>query len=172
MGSDEVNSALNQIDSVFQSTLPAWGATRSGRSLPSKGVFQSTLPAWGATMAANHSRSIAQNISIHAPRMGSDRDLYLLSKHWRYFNPRSPHGERRAEICAALIDVLISIHAPRMGSDFVACASVRIHGDFNPRSPHGERLALSFFMDLPNLFQSTLPAWGATFSGLIPLDLK
>ena len=56
-----------------------------------------------------------------------------------YFNPRSPHGERR--VCA--------------------CAHAR-GGDFNPRSPHGERRSsvLPFFS--PLLFQPTLPARGAT----------
>ena len=35
-------------------------------------------------------------ISIHAPRTGSD-DLPLITLyiHFVYFNPRSPHGERR-----------------------------------------------------------------------------
>ena len=38
---------------------------------------------------------INQDISIHAPRTGSD-DLFDASKRFgNYFNPRSPHGERR-----------------------------------------------------------------------------
>ena len=58
------------------------------------------------------------DISIHAPRTGSD-DLYPRRRHdRRYFNPRSPHGER----CLLL-------------SGYAAPAF-----DFNPRSPHGERL--------------------------------
>ena len=57
----------------------------------------------------------------------------------RYFNPRSPHGERRmtAEEAARLA---ISIHAPRTGSD--------------RRKPRRKRRQSSF--------QSTLPARGAT----------
>ena len=35
-------------------------------------------------------------ISIHAPRTGSDRGGAHLSAWGEYFNPRSPHGERRA----------------------------------------------------------------------------
>ena len=81
-------------------------------------TFQSTLPARGATpVCAFH---VGGNfcISIHAPRTGSDRDTlkqqlaeakfqstlpargatsFRLSSNGRmsYFNPRSPHGERR-----------------------------------------------------------------------------
>ena len=78
-------------------------------------------------------------ISIHAPRTGSDfTSTGLLSSAW-YFNPRSPHGERRG--CGIWrggasgfqstlpargatynwydgeMSDEISIHAPRTGSD-------------------------------------------------------
>ena len=56
--------------------------------------FQSTLPARGATLART--------------KPGADVG---------YFNPRSPHGERR-----------------RIATSFCATAD-----NFNPRSPHGER---------------------------------
>ncbi len=81
------------VAGVFQSTLPAWGATdaapQAGAALP----FQSTLPAWGAT---------AQLLKVTLPMV--------------YFNPRSPHGERPADT-SDLRERSISIHAPRMGSD-------------------------------------------------------
>ena len=56
-------------------------------------VFQSTLPAWGATLRQAFQVQKLY-ISIHAPRMGSDRGSKL--------KPTS---------------LFISIHAPRMGSD-------------------------------------------------------
>ena len=34
-------------------------------------VFQSTLPAWGATISETYTRSV-RSVSIHAPRVGSD----------------------------------------------------------------------------------------------------
>ena len=38
--------------SEFQSTLPVWGATTTGRgNPPDMKRFQSTLPVWGATTA-------------------------------------------------------------------------------------------------------------------------
>ena len=105
--------------------------------------------------------SAVSEISIHAPRMGSDKqkggDLYETknfnprSPHgerlyytmyrlcFQYFNPRSPHGERQQTIRHPVIRSRISIHAPRMGSD-----------TFNKQ------------LSRVGKFQSTLPAWGAT----------
>ena len=131
---DEVKGFL-----VFQSTLPARGATCTAPGLPRGGTFQSTLPARGATTRKEFmSCSIA--ISIHAPRTGSDGNwvrkiktiddpfqstLPARGATWQlrthittisYFNPRSPHGERR------------------LRRRRVTCLR-----NFNPRSPHGER---------------------------------
>ena len=55
------------------------------------------------------------------------------------FNPRSPHGERRATRAEAKRALRISIHAPRTGSDIFAIRK-----------------------STQKLFQSTLPARGAT----------
>ena len=62
---------------AFQSTLPAGGATIVRRHLKNCGLFQSTLPAGGATLAFMPRKPI-DNISIHAPRRGSD--LYYNAK--------------------------------------------------------------------------------------------
>ena len=56
-----------------------------------------------------------------------------------HFNPRSPHGERQ--------------RLP---------AGNALGGNFNPRSPHGERLQLFAEFFFKFVFQSTLPARGAT----------
>ena len=56
-------------------------------------LFQSTLPVWGATRDALI-LGTDLSISIHAPRVGSDRSQRLFFIHCR-----------------------ISIHAPRVGSD-------------------------------------------------------
>ena len=55
----------------FQSTLPAWGATTRESAQRLEHLFQSTLPAGGATTDIAI-KAIANMISIHAPRMGSD----------------------------------------------------------------------------------------------------
>ena len=78
---------------TFQSTLPAWGATLSIQSFLYLHIFQSTLPAWGATDIPR-AGSGKRKISIHAPRVGSDVSISSAIALARYFNPRSPRGER------------------------------------------------------------------------------
>ena len=77
----------------FQSTLPVGGATCPGFLVPKNWRFQSTLPVGGAT-GLDKSFELSYNISIHAPRGGSD----LAVTGWKVspgnFNPRSPWGER------------------------------------------------------------------------------
>ena len=60
----------------------------------------------------------------------------------------------------------ISIHAPRVGSDHGNAPGGRLLQDFNPRSPCGERPALKPRRYGHKRFQSTLPVWGATLSGI------
>ena len=125
---------------LFQSTLPARGATASGQFLANMAVFQSTLPARGATGLHGNAHA-GGNISIHAPRTGSDHrggqphganapfqstlpargatiPARRVSRGSTHFNPRSPHGERRT-----------CLQHPLNRLQY-----------FNPRSPHGERL--------------------------------
>ena len=148
----------------FQSTLPARGATwYRGRDRMGKRGFQSTLPARGATDSVEHHR-LADSISIHAPREGSDQgpalqgDPEAISIHApregsdrpsgaspptsRNFNPRSPRGERRYPIRSWASWLMISIHAPREGSDCSRPPASRRSWNFNPRSPRGERPGL------------------------------
>ena len=79
-------------------------------------VFQSTLPARGAT-DRNTLIGIPYNISIHAPRTGSDKQR----------NPTT-------NSCISFQSTLPARGATRRG--------LRAHdskNNFNPRSPHGER---------------------------------
>ena len=145
----------------FQSTLPARGATFPRRRTPHHmGHFNPRSP-HGERRRRHFLPQIQMYISIHAPRTGSDvaiRDLsrggdisihaprtgsdVCISYHRefpKYFNPRSPHGERRAHrpsfgatwqfqstlpargatfvSCSCNCYRQISIHAPRTGSD-------------------------------------------------------
>ena len=100
-------------------------------------------------------------ISIHAPRTGSDtvrqsvggKQKYFNprsphgerpSRRWCWmrrtdFNPRSPHGERQSRAWNKAVAHRISIHAPRTGSDGSVGRFAQEVKNFNPRSPHGER---------------------------------
>ena len=61
---------------LFQSTLPVWGATFSALSDTTQArQFQSTLPVWGATDGVKYIIGKYLEISIHAPRVGSDAIL-------------------------------------------------------------------------------------------------
>ena len=128
----------------FQSTLPARGATSALCTRQFQQRFQSTLPARGATVNLfQHQRNLVisihaprtgselsdvakgrkrPRISIHAPRTGSDTTFSPACQVVFYFNPRSPHGERRCRV-------------------FLIFRCVK---HFNPRSPHGERQTVSF----------------------------
>ena len=141
----------------FQSTLPARGATARSRQKEGKKIFQSTLPAWGATIRGNFQK-LARLISIHAPRTGSDERIYqhLTFTHGfqstlpargatsstfadllgsAHFNPRSPHGERRAGESRLRRADSISIHAPRTGSDRSGAGRTAVHLPISIHAP-------------------------------------
>ena len=50
-----------------------------------------------------------------------------------------------------------------MGSDISISKFNRYFMHFNPRSPHGERRVINIKRQVLTSFQSTLPAWGATY---------
>ena len=147
----------------FNPRSPCGERRANALSLADGTIFQSTLPVWGAT-GASDARGGNEVISIHAPRVGSDRGTGIASGwNWvfqstlpvwgatrvgqpashgihRNFNPRSPCGERLDIVANDHVGTDISIHAPRVGSDMEP-EPVPIGLYFNPRSPCGERLA-------------------------------
>ncbi len=101
--------------------------------------FQSTLPARGATAAAEKA-GVTIEISIHAPRTGSDKTAVKWMGHANEISIHAPRtGSDDAARCADG-RVRISIHAPRTGSDEIMLGDERSS----------------------TIFQSTLPARGAT----------
>ena len=116
VGSDVLSVFHHKVPKRFQSTLPVWGATAATLILPSLLQFQSTLPVWGAT-AIKKNTVFGYQISIHAPRVGSDLRAGAAEQAVRHFNPRSPCGERRFIKFEDIKFDKISIHAPRVGSD-------------------------------------------------------
>ena len=138
----------------------------------------------GGATVANQFDTKCNNISIHAPRGGSDRSSAGDSRRSCNFNPRSPWGERHGlrrppesdfrfqstlpvggATLASPVGILtgsISIHAPRGGSDNANAILGLSSLNFNPRSPWGERLIETATNALAAGFQSTLPVGGAT----------
>ena len=106
------------------------------------------------------------DISIHAPRTGSDFYVVVAFKNVLYFNPRSPHGERRDasrrddRILHTFQSTLPARGAtgttstkhtarifqstlPARGATNLMPTLSTETSYFNPRSPHGERHALN-----------------------------
>ena len=147
-------------------------------------LFQSTLPARGATKTCRLCIKTVY-ISIHAPRTGSDADKARARYKERLFQSTLPArgatgfcGVLPTKVCrfqstlpargATLTaaewaeKISISIHAPRTGSDRVIrpafyASIISIHA---PRTGSDEGLTLKAVRK--EIFQSTLPARGAT----------
>ena len=101
---------------VFQSTLPARGATPDQPGGGYRAPFQSTLPARGAT-GREHSQPDIADISIHAPREGSDHTIGRPSRRAIRFQSTLPARGATQEENLIELNFNISIHAPREGSD-------------------------------------------------------
>ena len=144
----------------FQSTLPVWGATPSKTASLTASRFQSTLPVWGATSWFYDGEKTA-DISIHAPRVGSDfMEAYTSASLCLFQSTLPVWGATSSAISLPTIFIFqstlpvwgatgrrhhqqrsgpISIHAPRVGSDSGHHGSGAGRRNFNPRSPCGER---------------------------------
>ena len=124
-------------------------------------AFQPTLPARGATLGANLQQPHIA-ISTHAPRTGSDMSLSTSGTRATNFNPRSPHGERRAAYVTTQQAIRISTHAPRTGSDVLHRQNLHGLRQFQPTLPARGATRNAVAKREPLLFQPTLPARGAT----------
>ena len=103
----------------FQSTLPVRGATLSVYVNNKRYKFQSTLPVRGATQ---HTLLyyILLNISIHAPRAGSDALGQGLGRGISSISIHAPRAGSDYQTQWGFCNLTsISIHAPRAGSDGV-----------------------------------------------------
>ena len=111
------------------------GATNRTKT---RSIFQSTLPTWGETLSELKYIAVTE-ISIHSPHMG--RDKTPSAPLWRagYFNPLSPHGERRVFRRVGRIFQGFQSTLPTWGETAIVRPLREIAPHFNPLSPHGER---------------------------------
>ena len=139
---------------------------------------------WGATNP-QYRPIVCWGISIHAPRVGSDKCVihFLLELH--NFNPRSPCGERLCSPIRPTRYLPFQSTLPVWGATGAGKCADSGRSYFNPRSPCGERLHgigqnlqhIAISIHAPRVgsdwsppahpcsgteFQSTLPVWGAT----------
>ena len=164
MGRDQSDDGRAEREKIFQSTRPAWGATRSAREPCRAPIDFNPRAPHGARPGTAGELYLGKLISIHAPRMGRDAQRLTTEADamkfqstrpaWGatnpagddgarggHFNPRAPHGARLTVNVPVGVRKGISIHAPRMGRDLDKLEHIGI--------------GLGF--------QSTRPAWGATY---------
>ena len=168
---------------AFQSTLPGWGATVSGRiDHVAVDYFNPRSPD-GERRTGQQDRHRQTDFNPRSPD-GERHGAAGLAHPRTDFNPRSPDGERPVTVPpwpivpifqstlpgwgatvardAQHARIQISIHAPRMGSDRLVMRRRCSRMHFNPRSPDGERHTRPYVWVSRRIFQSTLPGWGAT----------
>ena len=128
------------------------------------GIFNISIhaPRMGSDQDANHVLAI-RNISIHAPRMGSDREALAQRPNVSHFYPRPPHGERRWRAATGVPWFMHFYPRPPHGERPLAWIVIVVPpSDFYPRPPHGERRTDRVEDGTATEFLSTPPAWGAT----------
>ena len=161
MGSDAKPDVHHQRQGDFNPRSPdGERRLRSSAWLPGACPFQSTLPGWGAT-GGELDWEDALFISIHAPRMGSDLTPHGSTGRLADFNPRSPDGERLVSASRWRCGWYFNPRSPD-GERRCRRRSGARWPYFNPRSPDGERLTIAPIAFGGDVFQSTLPGWGAT----------
>ena len=116
-GERRAASSVREVRPLFQSTLPARGATLQANLASGHRYISIHAPRTGSDVVEVYNVVAHNQISIHAPRTGSDRCAKLCLCNQHHFNPRSPHGERLKDFLRKKQQVDISIHAPRTGSD-------------------------------------------------------
>ena len=121
---------------IFQSTLPARGATLNLLYGEIDYEISIHAPREGSDGICGIGWKVEIIISIHAPREGSDQEISVPYARIYHFNPRSPRGERLQHGFPSLLDGGISIHAPREGSDHF---TIRDNATISPISIHAPR---------------------------------
>ena len=105
-GSDRILSGRDALLDLISIHAPRTGSDGRCLSRWRRAVlFQSTLPARGATQRPGVLLN-QRVISIHAPRTGSDQIAGTHTRRFPHFNPRSPHGERQRKVTILSIRII------------------------------------------------------------------
>ena len=102
-------------------------------------VFQSTLPARGATSSDSYRRRAGGDFNPRSPHGERQNGGHRQNHGNLHFNPRSPHGERQKLKAMTRDEFAFQSTLPARGAT-LPLITLYIHFVyFNPRSPHGER---------------------------------
>ena len=126
-------------------------------------TFQSTRPAWGATKYRYIHMFIVDNFNPRAPRGARRKYMYCPDRQGN-FNPRAPRGARLLVFSFYRRFMQFQSTRPAWGATraFPPRHSRLLY--FNPRAPRGARHIPYLSNNSILGFQSTRPAWGATNS--------
>ncbi len=116
-GSDLMHSARFTASARFQSTLPVRGATWREEDIAARIAISIHAPRAGSDGIQGGLQGVIFGFQSTLPVRGATQGAPIFFKALQDFNPRSPCGERRAEL-------------PTSSRPW----------NFNPRSPCGERL--------------------------------
>ncbi len=116
--SDQSPPAKAYAASNFNPRSP-WGERPTAKPVTYIGFQISIHAPRGGSDCHDPGKEDSQEISIHAPRGGERHNTHNDGDHQINFNPRSPRGERPL-IMGEPAERHISIHAPRGGSDIAA----------------------------------------------------
>ena len=119
-------------------------------------------PRTGSDPQGRRPRWSAHHISIHAPRTGSDTAPHQQTRRHPAFQSTLPARGATIPHCCLLPRNGFQSTLPARGATCATAFSIVLTVYFNPRSPHGERRAVLSQNRVRPVFQSTLPARGAT----------
>ena len=153
-----------RINSTFQSTLPARGATLAITMRTFRACYFNPRSPHGERLHSPHVCRAAIRFQSTLPARGATLPTGWTVRGQRYFNPRSPHGERpqsraNPQRCWKFQSTLPARGAttsrmrkncyflfqstlPARGATDSGIRADGVGGNFNPRSPHGERRTL------------------------------
>ncbi len=163
MGRDILKSKKKRFFHLFQSTLPAWGETKSTISCTALRTDFNPLSPRGERRVDSLLRfSPGRYFNPLSPR----GERHLIYTHMALksidFNPLSPRGERQLHIKPKAVGILFQSTLPAWGeTNFLRQSQmlkkISIHSPRVGRDPTGILTVLRRIV-----FQSTLPAWGET----------
>ena len=146
-GSDLIDHVAIGASVVFQSTLPARGATSSDMSFILLSFNFNPRSPHGERRVVCRECAVLRGFQSTLPARGATERVVVLLPNGEVFQSTLPARG------ATLLDSVgghkysISIHAPRTGSDSQSRRRVKGVKDFNPRSPHGERRRINPYVD-------------------------
>ena len=125
--------------SIFQSTLPGWGATGDGNQPTVATAISIHAPRVGSDAGHPVPARLDGRISIHAPRMGSDNEQEVAKTEAETFQSTLPGwgATRIGGFDGSVFKFQSTL--PGWGATLVRPVSGLLTVDFNPRSPDGER---------------------------------